>query len=148
MVVLRSREGALCTITNSRTCVFGYDQRLEAFGDTGMLEAGNQTPASVRAYTPTGAETTDTYLRFFVERYREAYLAEFDEFVRAIRENRPAAPGFADGRAALVLAEAAVRSAATGSAVAVPTATPTDGDIGPSVADTTAFPDVTNGVLT
>jgi myo-inositol 2-dehydrogenase/D-chiro-inositol 1-dehydrogenase len=119
MVVLRSRAGALCTITNSRSCVFGYDQRLEAFGDNGMLEAGNQTPSSVRAYTATSAETTDTYLRFFVERYREAYRAEFDEFVRAIRESRPPTPGFADGRAALVLAEAAVRSAATGSAIAV-----------------------------
>jgi myo-inositol 2-dehydrogenase/D-chiro-inositol 1-dehydrogenase len=134
MVVLRSRAGALCTITNSRSCVFGYDQRLEAFGDNGMLEAGNQTPSSVRAYTATSAETTDTYLRFFVERYREAYRAEFDEFVRAIRESRPPTPGFADGRAALVLAEAAVRGAATGSAIAVE-----DTD--------TATPDITSGAL-
>jgi myo-inositol 2-dehydrogenase / D-chiro-inositol 1-dehydrogenase len=119
MVLLRSREGALCTITNSRTCVFGYDQRLEAFCDNGMLEAGNQTPSSVRAYGPAAAESTETYLRFFVERYHEAYLAEFDEFVRSVREERPPAPGFADGRAALVLAEAAVQSVATGKAIPV-----------------------------
>ena len=57
-----------------------------------------------------------------------------DEFVRAIRESRPPTPGFADGRAALVLAEAAVRSAATGSAIAVE-----DTD--------TATPDITSGAL-
>jgi myo-inositol 2-dehydrogenase/D-chiro-inositol 1-dehydrogenase len=120
MVLLRSRSGALCTITNSRSCVFGYDQRVEAFGDRGMLEAGNQTATSVRAYGPDVAETSQPYLRFFVERYREAYLAEFDEFVKAVREQRPPSPGFADGVAALVLAEAAAESAATGRSVTIP----------------------------
>lgn len=119
IVLLRARNGALCTITNSRSCAFGYDQRLEAFGDIGMLEAGNQTSSSVRAYGPNGTETSETYLRFFVERYRDAYRAEFDEFVRAVREQRPPSPGFADGRAALALAEAAAESAATGRAVPV-----------------------------
>jgi myo-inositol 2-dehydrogenase/D-chiro-inositol 1-dehydrogenase len=119
MVLLRSTAGALCTITNSRTCVFGYDQRLEAFGDTGMLEAGNQTPSSVRAYGATATEQAEPYLHFFLERYREAYLAELDEFVRAVREGRTPSPGFTDGRAALVLAEAAVESMATGRSIAV-----------------------------
>jgi myo-inositol 2-dehydrogenase/D-chiro-inositol 1-dehydrogenase len=120
MVLLRGRSGALCTITNSRSCVFGYDQRVEAFGDRGMLEGGNQTASSVRAYGPDGAETSQPYLRFFVERYREAYLAEFDGFVKAVREQRPPSPGFADGVAALVLAEAAAESAATGRTITVP----------------------------
>jgi myo-inositol 2-dehydrogenase/D-chiro-inositol 1-dehydrogenase len=84
-----------------------------------MLEAGNQTSSSVRAYGPRGTETSETYLKFFVERYRDAYRAEFDEFVRAVREQRPPSPGFADGRAALALAEAAAESAATGRAVTV-----------------------------
>jgi myo-inositol 2-dehydrogenase/D-chiro-inositol 1-dehydrogenase len=119
MVLLRSTAGALCTITNSRTCVFGYDQRLEAFGDTGMLEAANQTSSSVRAYGATATERAEPYLHFFLERYREAYLAELDEFVRAVRADRTPSPGFADGRAALVLAEAAVESVATGRSVAV-----------------------------
>lgn len=119
MVLLRSTEGALCTISNSRTCVFGYDQRLEAFGERGMLEAANQTPSSVRAYTAKGAETAEPYMHFFLERYRESYLAEFDEFLRAVLEGRRPSPGFADGRAALVLAEAAVESVATGRTVPV-----------------------------
>ncbi|SRR5712691_178209 len=138
MVLLRSRQGALCSITNSRTCVFGHDQRIEAFGDGGMLEAANQTPVSVRAYTSAAAESTATYEQFFVERYREAYLAEFSEFVRTVREGRRPAPGFADGRAALALAEAAIESAATGRAVAVPGANTTS-----AVAD-----DIADGAVT
>jgi myo-inositol 2-dehydrogenase / D-chiro-inositol 1-dehydrogenase len=129
MVLLRSTAGALCTITNSRTCVFGHDQRLEAFGDTGMLEAGNQTSSSVRVYRATATEQAEPYLHFFLERYREAYLAELDEFVRAVRESRTPSPGFTDGRAALVLAEAAVESAATGRSVAVSPQADTSRDV-------------------
>lgn len=136
MVLLRSTEGALCTIANSRTCVFGHDQRLEAFGDLGMLEAVNQTPTSVRAHGTTTTEAANTYLHFFLERYREAYLAELDEFISAVREGRDPSPGFGDGRAALVLAEAANESVATGRAVAVDTSAHT------------ASRDITNGVLT
>lgn len=136
MVLLRSSAGALCTITNSRTCVFGYDQRLEAFGNLGMLEAANQSPSSVRAYGTTRTEAADTYLHFFLERYREAYLAELDEFIRTVREGRTPSPGFADGRAALVLAEAANESVATSRAVAVDAS-----------AQTVSY-DITNGALT
>ena len=44
VVVLRGAGGALCSITNSRRCAFGYDQRLEAFGERGSLSAANQLP--------------------------------------------------------------------------------------------------------
>ncbi|WP_046470375.1 inositol 2-dehydrogenase [Allosalinactinospora lopnorensis] len=140
MVLLRGAEGALCTITNSRSCVFGYDQRLEVFGDGGMLEAANQTPSSVRAYSAAAAETAEPYLHFFLERYRESYLAELDEFLRAVGEGRTPAPGFADGRAALALAEAAVESVATGRTVAVAR----NGSTGA----TTPSHDAENGALT
>ena len=48
IVVMRGADGALCQITNSRRSVFGYDQRLEAFGSEGMLSVGNQPQTSVR----------------------------------------------------------------------------------------------------
>ena len=47
VVVLRGAQGALCSITNSRRCTFGYDQRLKAFGQLGMLTAANQLVYSV-----------------------------------------------------------------------------------------------------
>ena len=48
MVTLVARSGALCQIDNSRRCAYGYDQRIEAFGDLGR-SAENMTATAVRA---------------------------------------------------------------------------------------------------
>jgi myo-inositol 2-dehydrogenase/D-chiro-inositol 1-dehydrogenase len=119
IVTMRSRDNALCAIVNSRSCAYGYDQRLEAFGDLGSLEAGNLTTTTVRAFNSKATEASGPVVNFFLERYMSAYRAEFAEFVAAIKEDREPAVGFADGRAALVLAEAAIESVATGRAVAI-----------------------------
>jgi myo-inositol 2-dehydrogenase/D-chiro-inositol 1-dehydrogenase len=119
MVTMRAASGALATIVNSRSCSYGYDQRLEAFGDLGSLEAGNWTATTVRAASATQTEAAGPILNFFLERYMPAFKAEFDEFVNAVREDRAPSVGFADGRAALVLAEAANESVATGRAIKV-----------------------------
>ena len=119
VVVMRAASGALCTIVNSRSCAYGYDQRLEAFGDLGALEAGNLTATTVRAWTASQTEAAGPVLNFFLERYMPAYKAELAEFVAAIREDREPSVGFADGRAALVLADAAAESVATGRTVRV-----------------------------
>jgi len=119
MITLRGRDGSLGVIVNSRTCAFGYDQRLEAFGDLGSLEAGNVTATTVRSATASQTEAAGPVVNFFLERYRSAYEAELAEFVSAIAEDRAPSPGFAEGHAALVLAEAAIESAATGSRVTV-----------------------------
>jgi len=42
MVVLKTKSGCIAQISNSRRAVYGYDQRIEAFGSKGMLQAGNQ----------------------------------------------------------------------------------------------------------
>ena len=118
-VTLRGRGGEIVTIMNSRHCAFGYDQRVEAFGSTGMLAAGNVSENTVRRYDATGAEQARPYLPFFLERYAQAYRAELDAFAHAIRTGEPCSPGFDDGVAALVLANAAAESATTGKTVAV-----------------------------
>jgi len=66
VVVMRGADGALCQITNSRHSVFGYDQRLEAFGSAGMLSVGNQHPTSVRLSNGTQTEAAPEYLNFFL----------------------------------------------------------------------------------
>ena len=117
IVTMRAASGALATIVNSRACAYGYDQRLELFGDAGSLEAGNWTATTVRAANATQTDAAGPILNFFLERYMPAFKAEFDEFVQAIKADRAPAVGFADGRAALVLAEAANESVATGRVV-------------------------------
>ena len=119
VVVLRGALGTLCSITNSRRCAFGYDQRLEAFGELGMLAAANQLPTSVRFSGATRTEVAPPYHNFFLDRYTPAYSAEMDHFVTAIETGSVPSPGFSDGRAALVLADAANESLRTGTTVKV-----------------------------
>lgn len=119
VVVLRGATGALCSITNSRRCAFGYDQRLEAFGEFGMLTAANQLPTSVRFSGAQHTQVAAPYFNFFLDRYTPAYRAELDHFVTAVENGTPPSPGFADGRAALVLADAANKSLRTGATVEI-----------------------------
>ena len=119
VLVLRGSGGELCQITNSRRCSFGYDQRVEAFGAEGLLSAGNQTATSVRRSGATGTETAAPYLNFFLDRYADAYRAELDHLVSCVEQGIAPSPGFADGRAALVLADAANESLRAGRAVRV-----------------------------
>lgn len=117
MVLLRGASGALCQITNSRRCSYGYDQRLEAFGSVATLSVTNQTATSVRRADAGGTEAREPYLTFFLDRYTPAYRAELDHFVGCVENGTQPSPGFADGRAALVLADAANESLRTGRAV-------------------------------
>jgi myo-inositol 2-dehydrogenase/D-chiro-inositol 1-dehydrogenase len=119
VVVLRSSDGTLCHITNNRRSVFGYDQRLEAFGSTGMLSVGNQHSTSVRLSTATQTEVAPAYLNFFLDRYTPAYRAELDHLITAIEQGSQPSPAFEDGREALALADAAIESLRTGRTVQV-----------------------------
>ena len=111
-VTLRTASGAICQITNSRRATYGYDQRIEAHGATGMLRAGNQTQTTIEHASSAGY-TSDPALPFFLERYAAAYRAELDAFVTALESGRPAAPDGEDGLKALLLADAASASASS-----------------------------------
>ena len=119
MIVLRTAGGKQCHINNSRTAVYGYDQRVELLGTQGMLISGNRKPHELARYSATRTEAAKPYLNFFIERYQEAFNAEIDAFVDAIETGRAPEVGFEDGRRALVLAEAAMKSAAEGRTVRV-----------------------------
>lgn len=120
VVVLRGRDGALASITNSRRCTYGYDQRVEAFGSDATLSVVNQHPTSVR-YSDAGVtDVAPRYLNFFLDRYAAAYAAELDHLLDRLDDGAAPSPAFADGRAALVLADAALESLRTGRTVPVP----------------------------
>ena len=124
MIILRTASGKMCHINNSRSAVYGYDQRVELLGDSGMVISGNRRPHEARLYTATQAETAQPYFRFFIERYREAYIAELEAFIDAVEQGVPCEVGFEDGRRALMLAEAAYRSLQSGAMVKVEEAGP------------------------
>ncbi|TDX81477.1 myo-inositol 2-dehydrogenase/D-chiro-inositol 1-dehydrogenase [Rathayibacter sp. PhB151] len=111
VVTLRSASGALVSITNSRHSSVGYDQRIEAFGADGSIEVANALTSLVSVSNGTSVQAKPPYQDFFLERYSVAYRAELSEFIKLARGQESTSPTFADGRAALVLADAAARSA-------------------------------------
>jgi myo-inositol 2-dehydrogenase/D-chiro-inositol 1-dehydrogenase len=117
MITLVARSGALCQINNSRRSAYGYDQRIEAFGEKGMLQAGNQRPTTVSFWGAAATEAKDPVLNFFIERYTPAYLAEIDHFVDCVESGSAPRVGYGDGREALRLADAALESMRTGQTV-------------------------------
>ena len=111
IVTLKSRDGKLATIINSRTCAFGYDQRIEAFGAAGMLSADNLTETAVRKATSTQTEAKTAIMDFFLERYEDAYRIELETFLDSIAIGGAVSSSARDGYEALVLADAATHSA-------------------------------------
>jgi myo-inositol 2-dehydrogenase / D-chiro-inositol 1-dehydrogenase len=116
VVVLQTAGGAFCQITNSRRCSYGYDQRIEVFGADGMLRADNETATRVELADRRGFRR-EPALPFFLERYREAYRLEMDDFVGALQGKKTSLAEGEDGLRALVLADAAERSRQVGRAV-------------------------------
>lgn len=121
VLTLRTASGAVATIINSRHCASGYDQRMEAFGALGSLRLENHTATSVRHHGAAGSGAAGPYLDFFLQRYAAAYRLELDHFVEAVTAGTAPSPGLRDGRVALVLAEAATRSARSAERVTLPT---------------------------
>ncbi|MGH6913555.1 MAG: inositol 2-dehydrogenase [Geminicoccales bacterium] len=117
MIILEGAGGALCHINNSRRCAYGYDQRIEAFGEHGMLQAENQRPTSIQAWGTQATEANDPVLNFFIERYTPAYMAEIDHFVDCCEKGTAPLASYRDGREALRLADAALESMTSGQTV-------------------------------
>ncbi len=118
VVTLKTASGTLCQISNSRRASYGYDQRIEAHGEKGMLRAGNILESSLE-YSGSDGIVGEKPLHFFLERYDEAYRRELDQFIAAVTGKTAPPTSGADGLRALALADAAVESAKTGRAVRV-----------------------------
>jgi myo-inositol 2-dehydrogenase / D-chiro-inositol 1-dehydrogenase len=118
VVTLKTASGALCQISNSRRASYGYDQRIEAHGEKGMLRAGNIVESSLE-YSGSDGIVGEKPLHFFLERYAEAYRRELDAFIAAIAGRTAPPTSGADGLRALILADAAIKSATEGRVVIV-----------------------------
>ena len=109
VVTLTHADGAFTVIDNSRQAVYGYDQRVEAFGSLGV--AASENPLAHTGLVRTTAGThAPTLPYFFLERYIPSYVREWEAFVSAFRDGSPSPVGPADGRAPLVIGLAAQRS--------------------------------------
>ena len=110
MIIMKSKSGVLCHINNSRHSSYGYDQRIELFGNKGMLISENITPTSVKKYNKEHTNSKNPILDFFITRYDVAYKKQLDNFLDSIINNKPTSVNFEDGRNALIIANYAYKS--------------------------------------
>jgi myo-inositol 2-dehydrogenase/D-chiro-inositol 1-dehydrogenase len=109
VIVLTHENGCITTIDNSRQAVYGYDQRVEAFGSKGLAASDNPPSHPGVRRTPQGT-VTPTIPYFFLDRYIPSYVREWGAFVDYVRGDGPSPVAANDGRAPLVIGLAAWKS--------------------------------------
>lgn len=109
VITLRFADGAIGTIDNIRRAVYGYDQRVEVFGSKGMIAAANDMP-DTHTYSDAEGIHSALPMYFFVERYRDSYIAELQAFVDCIRNDTAPPVSGLDGRMPVVMGLAARKS--------------------------------------
>ncbi|MCY4107104.1 MAG: inositol 2-dehydrogenase [Chloroflexi bacterium] len=106
LVSLRFSNGVIGMIDNCRQAVYGYDQRIELFGSKGSIRTDHQYANSATLQTA-AAIARDLPHHFFIERYRDSYVRELEQFIAAIESGQPPPVTGMDGRIPVVLARAA-----------------------------------------
>lgn len=108
LVSLRYGSGLLATIDVNRKATYGYDQRIEAFGTKGMIQAENRAPDSTMLANAGGMNRPPIEFSF-PTRYRDAYRVELEAFCKAVH-TRESPISYDDVRRSFVLCELAERS--------------------------------------
>ena len=114
--VLKTASGKLCVISNTRRSGYGYDQRIEAFGSSGMLNAGNVQQDTLQTLTETQVAGAPIHPGF-ASRYQAGYRDQIHHFADVVHGRAEPLVGYADGVAALVLAEACEASMRSGTVI-------------------------------
>jgi len=118
VVTLTHENGCITVIDNSRQAVYGYDQRMEVLGSTGMAVSENPMKNSAMVYTSTERQGS-VLPYFFLDRYTDSYRIEWEAFVRYVRDGGPSPVSGADGRAPVAIGIAAWDSYHSGVPVTV-----------------------------
>ncbi|MGN0994767.1 MAG: Gfo/Idh/MocA family oxidoreductase, partial [Butyricicoccus sp.] len=113
VVTMKMANGCIAVINNSRQAVYGYDQRVEAFGSKGMASDGNDLVNTTTVMTVDGA-VSEKPLWFFLERYNQAFIEQVKSYVDAIVNDKPTVVGVVDGLRPVLMAAAATESCRNG----------------------------------
>ena len=111
--VLKLPDGALVQIDNNRRTGYGYDERIEVLGSTGLVESKRHRVRQVAHYQAGGVTESQLYPGWF-ERMQPTYYQALDHFVQLLESGAPIEPSLRDGLKAQAIAEAATRSLHTG----------------------------------
>ncbi|CAJ1403800.1 unnamed protein product [Effrenium voratum] len=83
-VLLKYPSGLIAMVDTSRDASYGYDQRIEAFGERGMLTAKNALVSNVELATAEG-HLMPPAMYSFPQRYIQAYRSELTEFIELVQ---------------------------------------------------------------
>ena len=111
-VTLRFPSGALVQIDSARQIGYGYDERIEVLGSTGMVEARRHRAGSVSRYSKHQVIDDGLHDGWF-DRVSASYRAALDHFVDALERRTTIGPDLTEALRAQAIAEAATRSLAT-----------------------------------
>ena len=118
LTTLIFEDDTYAVIDNSRKAIYGYDQRLEVFGNKGMIQVENNQHNRNVVFDAEGIHLS-LPLDFFMDRYAASYLNEIQYFVDAISKNTPIPVSGDDGLKATIIAVAAKKSVLEGRPVAI-----------------------------
>jgi predicted dehydrogenase len=101
----------------SRSGIYGYDISTEILGLEGTLKIGylRETPVMLLTKNSVAHDTVP----YFMERFRDAYTTQLQNFAQNVQQERPAPITIEDGLEALRIGVAATRAHETGRSVVV-----------------------------
>ena len=118
LTTLIFEDDTYAVIDNSRKEIYGYDQRLEVFGNKGMIQVDNNQHNRNVISDADGIHHS-LPLDFFMDRYAASYLNEIQFFIDALSKDEPIPVGGNDGLKATIIAVAAKKSVLEGRPVAI-----------------------------
>jgi predicted dehydrogenase len=108
VVNLKFAQGAIGNIESHAQAAYGYDVRTEIVGSKGSLVVGSLNRTPVTFLTASGS--VQPIADHFLSTFADAYLAEIQDFVTKILEDRPLRVTGEDGLRALAICVAAENS--------------------------------------
>ena len=118
VVTLKFKGGTIAVIDNSRRAVYGYDQRVEVFGDKGVAMNSNDIPNTATFADANGTVGSTAYQVMWT-RYEQAFVSEMKAFAKAIvNDEEPPVTG-EDGLYPVLMAAAATKSCKEGRPVKI-----------------------------
>lgn len=110
--IVRYPKGVLAVVDVCRQSSYGYDQRAEVLGTSGMISTDNVYPNTAKIFKNDFTGNADMPYDFFLTRYTEAYVAETVAFCESLVNDTPVPCTGEDGLVALIMSIAADKSAA------------------------------------
>lgn len=109
VVAARFQKGGFGLIDGGCPVNYAYDARVEVLGTEGLLMVGEVQGTSLMICHKDQRMTTEPF-HSWRDRFREAYIAEAESFIKSIMEDREPEVTGEDGRKALEATLAAIRS--------------------------------------